>query len=118
MAEEPRRERYVTEREFGLFREGIERDLREINRRLGIHDALQSLADVAPELRNLTQVLRPELLTRVVELAEAKADDEAFWRGLRRRLNPLKPLGFAVWALLLALVSGSGRALYHLLTGQ
>ena len=49
---------------------------------------------------NTAQLLKlAEVAPRLVEAAEHKADVAAFWRVVRRYLNPLKPVGGVFWTV-------------------
>lgn len=86
--------------------------LEELNGKL---KALETVKDIAPQLELITQRLNPQVVDRIVQLAESKAEDAVFWRGVKKRLNPLKPIGALIWTALLGGVGAMGYTIARIL---
>ncbi len=81
------------------------RELRRVSREVNRHkkildsfnggiDSIKQLKEMLPQLRLLAQNA-PTILA----LADARAQDEIFWQGLKKRLSPFKLVGFLFWAI-------------------
>lgn len=78
----------------------VNRHAKVIDKLNGGVDAIKTFKEIMPQLVTLA-----EHTERIVGLAEVKADDEIFWKGLRRRLNPFKPIGLGIWGLVVTTLS-------------
>jgi hypothetical protein len=77
-----------------------------IDRLNGGVEALHELSLILPQLKALA-----DMSTTIIAMAKAESQDQIFWEGLRKRLNPLRPIGAAFWTLAL---SGMGALAYEL----
>lgn len=91
-------------RELRLLRKTVNRHDKIIKAipQNGTLESLKLLAKITPELQEVANHSKS-----IIAMADARRQDEVFWSGLKKRLNPLKPIGATIWTLILAAVSGT-----------
>lgn len=64
-------------------------------------DTLDQLQELAAKLERVAQQLNPEVINTVLRLAEQTKENDDWWEGTKRRLQPLRSRpALAIWAII------------------